>query len=204
MNPEYVQRRAETEEDFAQASLVENSLESHLSPSGKYVLEITEYLRGPNTGTYSRGTVRRVDNHVQVADIKRNYGHFLHAWVQHPNGLEYLLCGEDYQGYNVICLDTGENQVHFPPEAFDGHGFCWASIHPAPDGLTLAIEGCYWAAPYELVLYDFSDPRALPFPELARIEGYWDVTGWTDNRTLEYTLGESKEERTPARWQRSS
>jgi hypothetical protein len=147
----YQELRAETEEDFAQTSLVENSLESHHSPSGKYILEVTQYSADDRTCKYARGIVRRVADHAQVADIKHNIGHFLYVWVLYPNGFEYLLCGEDYQGYNVICLNTGKNQVHFPPEAFDGHGFCWASIHPAPDGLTLAVEGCVWATPYDFL-----------------------------------------------------
>jgi hypothetical protein len=81
-------------------------------------------------------------------------------------------------------------------------GFCWASVHPAPDGLTLAIEGCYWACPYELVFYDFRDPQNVPLLEIARIEEYFDATGWEDNRTFNYSMGESKATREPALWRR--
>ncbi len=124
--------------------------------------------------------------------------------MQHPDGQEFLLCGEDYQGYNVIDLERGENKVFFPAEGFDGHGFCWTQVHPSPDGLVLAVEGCYWACPYALVLYDFCNPSKLPLPELARLEEYYDVIGWRDNDTLEYSQGESSAERVPATWQRGS
>lgn len=33
---------------------------------------------------------------------------------------------------------------------------------------TLEIEGCYWAYPYEVVTYDFSDPRKVPYKILSR------------------------------------
>jgi hypothetical protein len=161
VSPEYRARRAEIEAEFAQMVPVEGSLEMHSSPSGRYVLETLRYAADEQGRRYARGTVRRLEDDAPVADIERNIGGFLHAWVQHPDGLESLLCGEDYQGYTVVCLDTAEARVHFPPEAFGGHGFCWAAIHPSPDGSILAVEGCYWACPYELVMYDFSDPRAF-------------------------------------------
>jgi hypothetical protein len=200
METRYLKQRQEIEEVFARASRLEDSVETHPSPSGKYSLETVQYKTGEDTWNYSRGLVRRTSDQVQIADIKRNYGIFWHAWVTHPNGFEYLLCGEDYQGYSVICLDTGENKTYFPPEAFDGTGFCWATVHPSPDGLTLAVEGCYWACPYELVFYDFSSPQDIPLLEIARIEDYFDATGWEDNTTFGYSMGESNAEREPALW----
>jgi hypothetical protein len=74
-------------------------------------------------------------------------------------------------------------------------------VLPSPDGLTLAVEGCYWACPYDLVFYNFSDPTKLPLPELTRIEEYLDVTGWDGNKTFHYAMGETKAERQPAVWQ---
>jgi hypothetical protein len=204
MTLSYQEHRAEFEAKFAEYSIVKDSLEVHQSPSGNYTLETQKYLKGEDGWAYSRGLVKRNSDQFLVADVKRNYGVFWHAWVLHPNGHEYLLCGEDYQGYNVICLDTGENLFHYPIEAFEGTGFCWAAVQPAPNGLTLAVEGCYWACPYDLVFYDFSDPTKIPLPELTRIEEYLDVTGWDGNKTFHYAMGESKAERQPAVWQHPS
>lgn len=200
----YAARRRETLETFAQMARLENAKESFLSPSGRYALETEELSMGKDTWSYARGVVTRVADGATIAEVIRNYGHFWHCWVQHPDGQEYLLCGEDYQGYNVIDLERGENGVYFPTEAYDGHGFCWTQVHPSPDGLVLAVEGCYWACPYEIVLYDFRDTSKLPLPELARLEEYHDVIGWSDNDTLDYSQGESSAERAPATWQRNS
>ncbi len=200
----YAERRRETLEEFAQMVRLENTRESFTSPSGRYLLETQEASKGGNTWSYVRGVITRVADSVEIAEVIRNYGVFWHCWVQHLDGSEYLLCGEDYQGYNVIDLDNAANNCFFPSEAFDGVGFCWTKVHPSPDGFVLAVEGCYWACPYELVFYDFRDPSKLPLPELARLEEYDDVTGWRDNNTLEYSQGESSAECVPATWQRSS
>lgn len=194
--------RQEVENAFANATSVDGSGESHLSPSGSYVLETSAYSTGPNTWNYSRGIVRRASDRSVVADIKRNYGSFWHAWVIHPNGNEYLLCGEDYQGYNVIELPSGRNQIHFPEEGFSGAGFCWVVVHPSPDGLTLAVDGCYWACPYELVFYDFSEPMMLPLRELMRIEDFEDTVGWDGADTFAYHRSEESN-KLLAQWVRS-
>ncbi len=202
----YAAHRLEVLEKFAQAVQLEDAAEVFVSPSGLYQLEVTKFSTGADTWNYSRGVVSRVEDGVLIADIKRNYGAFWHSWVVQPNGLEFLLCGEDYQGYNVIALNTAENHGFFSAEGLEGRGFCWAAVHPSPDGLTLAVEGCYWACPYELVFYDFAYPTVLPLPELARPElsedDFFVVTGWQDNQTFEFTVGQSQAEQKPQIWQR--
>lgn len=198
---QYRERRDLIESAFAEMSPVEGSTQIHASPTGLYSLEVSAYTSGPGTWNYSRGVVRRTSDLAVVADIKRNYGSFWFAWVSHKNGNEYLLCGEDYQGYNVVELHSGRNHFHFPDEAFNGNGFCWAVVHPSPDGLTLAVDGCYWACPYELVFFDFSNPMDVPLSELARIDDFEDTAGWKSSNAFEYLSSEEsgREHRT---WER--
>jgi hypothetical protein len=88
----------------------------------------------------------RLDSQEIIADIKRNHALFWRSWVLQGDN-EYLLCGEDYQGYNVIALNgvnCGRNVFTFPPEAVDGRGFSWTAVKPSTDGKTLAVDGCYW------------------------------------------------------------
>jgi hypothetical protein len=198
----YAVLRKEIEDIFAASQPLEGS-EQHRSPSGQYALEITVYPTGEGRWNFSRGVVRRVTDHAVIADVKRNYGQFWHAWVTHANGSEYLLCGEDYQGYTVIELPTGRVQVHFPDEAFDGRGFCWTAVHPSPDGLTIAVDGCYWACPYELVFYDFSQPMQSSWPELGRVEDLSEALGWQGNAKFEYICDEESGKR-KAEWARGS
>src|SRR5262249_37605987 len=139
---------------------------------------------GPNTWNVSRGIVVRTHDGQAIADVKRNYGSFWYGWVHHPNGDDYLLCGEDYQGYSVINLTTGKSNVYFPDTGCGGSGFCWTAVYPSPDCLMLAVEGCYWACPYEVVFYDFRHPERLPLPELGRIDNLDTCQGWSDNETF--------------------
>ena len=128
---------------------------------------------------------RQSDGHI-IADVKRNIGHFWHAWVEHPNGNEYLLYGEDYQGYSVVNLSSTSYQTYFPEEGHKGFGFCWAAVYPSPDKLTLAVDGCYWGGPTEIVFYDFQTPDRLPYKELGR-EGknLVEAVGWLNNETFQ-------------------
>jgi hypothetical protein len=181
MKDEILERRVRVLEIFERATLLENSKEEFLSPSGLYLLTTEEFSTGEKTWSYTRGCINRVSDQAIIATIHRNYSQFWHTWVQHPNGKEYLLCGEDYQGYNVIDLANAENHFFLPDEAINGTGFCWAAVYPSPDGLTLAVDGCYWANTGELVFFDFSDPTDLPLRELERIEDLRKPLGWTDS-----------------------
>jgi predicted protein tyrosine phosphatase len=157
------------------------------SPSGKYFLSTSVWSGDDGGWHYSRGLVGRIDDGSIVADIQRNHAMFWHSWVVQGEG-EYLLCGEDYQGYNVIDLGSGRNVFTFPPEAFEGRGFCWTAVKPSPDRKTLAVEGCYWACETELVLFDFSNPMASPLPEKRRIEHLKTLGGWLNDEEIEFTV----------------
>jgi predicted protein tyrosine phosphatase len=163
------------------------SIKTFVSPSGLFQLTTSVWTGNDSGWHYSRGVLSRADDGTLIADIKRNYGMFWHRWVV-QDAHEYLLCGEDYQGYNVIELESGRNVFTFPPEAFDGRGFCWTVVKPSPDGKTLAVDGCYWACESELVLFEFSDPFASPLPEKRRVEHLKTLGEWLSNDEIEFTL----------------
>lgn len=187
-------------ERFGTMSPVADSVEIHHSPSGRYALETSEWSNGDGRWNYSRGVVSEIGSTGLVADVRRNYSHFWHAWVS-QGSREYLVCGEDYQGYSVIDLARGVIATHFPPEGFDGRGFCWTAAHPSPDGLLLAVEGCYWACPYELVIVDFRDPLELPLRKIARFDELDAVTGWNGNDEFRLAVYEGEDSR-PVTWSR--
>ena len=187
MEKRYKERRKEIEVFFESAELVSDLVEEFVSPSGKFMLRTEVYSKGKNTWSYSRGIVTLVGSNEVIADVKRNYGTFWHEWCKHPNGFEYLLCGEDYQGYTVINLDERSIKSFFPESAYDGNGFCWAKVYASPGGNILAVDGCYWACPYELVLYDFTEPDILPLSELSRTEDLMESEGWLNENTFVLT-----------------
>lgn len=185
MDEKYLERRKNIEKVFVPANKVNDSKRIVSSPDGNFQFEYHRYSTGPKTWEYSRCVVSRVLDGKIIADIKRNYSAFWHVWVNHPNGNQYFLCGEDYQGYSVVNLTTGGYHAYFPEAGYKGAGFCWAFVYPSPDGLVLAVDGCYWACPYDLVFYDFREPEKLPYPELGRFDNISDSSGWLDNETFE-------------------
>ena len=196
---QYVAWRSEIETRFSSMHPVLKPTEIHISPSGEYSLEIIEYTDGLKSWNYTRGLVRHQKTQEIITDIKRNLGYFWHAWVQHKDR-EFLFCGEDYQGYNVIDLSTAINTFTFPQEAYEGLGFCWAAVYPSPSGKLLAVEGCYWACPSELVIYDFKNPSLSPLPELFRAEDLEHIIGWKNNKELQFIIEEDNKKRTQI-WQ---
>lgn len=155
----------------------ENYLLEHLSPSKKYKLKVSRYTTGKGTWAYSLGEVFQNDRDSPIAQVRRNYTAFPYCFVEnHPDGHDYLVCGEDYQGQTVVQLDTGKVKHYLPQAADRGFGFCWAHIQVIPPGNTLLVEGCIWAGPYELVIYDFSDPMRMPWIEIQTIEEYSEMS----------------------------
>ena len=187
MNKNYQKLREEVETFFCEENLVSDSREQHISPNGNYCLTIDAYTTGPRSWEYTRGIVTRISDSSIVADIKRNFGLFWFLWHTDKNGAEYLLCGEDYQGQTVISLENCNVVTYFPESGFKGVGFCWTAAFASNDSKILAVEGCYWACPYEIVFYDFSKPSKLPYRELLRIRDFDEVIGWNELGQFEYT-----------------
>ena len=68
-------------------------------------------------------------------------------------------------------LATGEKAVFDPEEQAgveEGEQFwCWAApVSHDPEKKELVIAGCYWAAPYEKITFDFSSPMNPPYTVL--------------------------------------
>lgn len=144
-------------------------MNKHSSPSGRYKLTLSKKPTKPGCWDYAVGEVALSDDLMNaphssattaaIATVNRNYSSFPFLFVEnHPNGHDYLICGENYQGQTVIELDTGKRLDFLPPEAEKGHGFCWGSYEFDIASQILIVEGCYWACPYEFKFYNFSDP----------------------------------------------
>jgi len=156
----------------------ECSRETIISPSGKYKLLVRIYRTKEGAWCYSRGTVIELQTDKLVADVKRCYSDFVHAFVLKPDA-EYLVTGRSYMGQTVVNLLTGEEisdpAFYNKPEEgsepdplfgnYHGHEFCWANIQTLADKNTLMVDGCHWACPYEYRFYDFTNPMK-GWPEL--------------------------------------
>jgi len=148
------------------ASLLSDKHETYDSPTGNYRMEIDVF----RSSTYSAhrylsvATITDQRNEEHVATIARNYDPFWHCWLEY-NGVEYLLCSEDFEGETVVDL------MHRRTESYSSKEdrFIWAEFYPSPSRNRIAIIGCYWACPYEVIVYDFTDPLNLPLKRLTEI-----------------------------------
>lgn len=177
-----------TKDDFfVPENRIADKREEIESPSGQYKLIVDHYRTGKGSWNFTQGTVLNQAGDV-ITVVRRNYSFFWHAWVEdHPDGHDYLLCGENCQGQTVIQLDTGERRDHLEAAAGKGYGFCWADVHPSPDKTILAAHGCYWACPYEVFFYDFTNPMGDMVILQQYRDGLYDVRGWeTDDKFIVY------------------
>jgi len=161
----YIKSRKGLEKFFEKNMFGEATI--HNSESGNYVLTVQKYETKKGCWAYTRGIVENKSGEI-IADIKRNYSDFSFLFITHPNGKEYLVCGEDYQGYTIINLTDKTTKTFVPEGWLNGAGFCWIDYKFYDDEKQLIVDGCYWAFPYETVTYDFSDPDNLPLKELSR------------------------------------
>lgn len=154
------------------------------SPSGKYRLVVTGHSTGKDTWNYTKARVYEGDRLIET--VCRNYNNFPATWLEGHTNKDYLICGEDYQGQTVIELSTGKRVDYTPKGAEEGFGFCWMDHHPNPSGTLLAVEGCYWACPYETLIVDFANPMSPPYLILGRVDDGDHFGGWADDETCRF------------------
>jgi len=157
----YIEMRNEYFKYFQDKYKLKNQ-DIYFSDTKRYKLEVHYYqnIIDHNRYSYSHGIVTNMENKKTIS-IKRNIGHFIYKWIIKDNK-EYLLCGQDYQGYTIVDLDNLKIIDFVPEEVYSGKGFCWASINTVEDD-RLIVEGCIWAHEYERITYDFSNPLELPY-----------------------------------------
>ena len=161
-------------------NLIAGSEEAHTSPSNKYLLKTASYKTLTGYGSISKAEVFLSNGTERLFEVKRNYGQFYFSFVEaHPNGHDYLVCGEDYQGQTILELDTGKKVDHVAEGAKNGVGWCWAQINPSLEKDLLAVDGCFWGASYDLRIIDFTEPMKPPFLVWSEINGIREDTAFS-------------------------
>jgi len=163
---------------FIPENLVTNRSQiQYCSPSGRYELRIDEYCIKKGCWHCTKGTV--LENGRIITIVYRNYPAFPFCFLEnHLDGHDYLFCGEDYQGQTVIQLDTGVRKEYLKKGMYSkGICFCWASIGPvSPSKTKLVVEGCHWACPYEVRIFDISNP----LEKLPCVWNNWDYENFSE------------------------
>ena len=102
---------------------------------------------------------------------KNTYGRSRMAkLIHHSNGNDYFVFDEDLYGYSVLDLKTLECMHYLPAESYreppeaSEETFLWCDCFYNPQTDLLAVEGCYWAAPYGVIVVDFRRPMIAAEP----------------------------------------
>ncbi len=102
---------------------------------------------------------------VKVAEFK-NIDHHIDFFgtVEHSNGKNYLIFTIDLYGYSIMDLSNFKTYHFIPEESFVGgeETFIWTNIMYCKVNNIIAVDGCYWACPYSIEFFDFSDPEKVP------------------------------------------
>ena len=155
-----------------------------LSPCGRYRLTIDEFAVKENQtiSEFVVATVLLREANEVVTTFLRNDSRLFYAWITR-NDHDYLLFPEDLEGQSIVDLTTRRIAGFADNEG----GFIWTEFHPSPDKAKLAVIGCFWACPYQVVVYDFRDPMDVPLKVMAEI----DLPGnnaqfgqWTSNESF--------------------
>lgn len=136
--------------------------ETFTSPSGRCVAKVAS-LASPDKQFwgYTLCTVYKAGERAPLATVLRNYDRFWLTWLEdHPNGNDYLLCEEDYQGYGFVNLTKGTQAF-----THEGAGYGWCVAELTLHGPTLGVAiGCFWGGGYDYTVWDLRDPDTLPWP----------------------------------------
>lgn len=183
----YVKKRRNITERWKGSTPLVNDVVVHTSPSGKYKLRVTPCVFDLHRNwLYAVGDVfsRLAGKSVQLAQVVRDHHTFPFMFCEdHPDGNDYLLCGEDYQGLTVIRLNTGERIDYIEKEAESNGGFSWRDCQISPDKTRIAMEGGYWAAGFEIHLRDFRNPFNVPYVRVGKdfVDYHDRLIAWKGN-----------------------
>lgn len=206
VHPEWYQKKRAMVEDAFKIGKPKRALsKTHISPGKKYVIETTPYEISPTGWDYCEARIYMHNVDRMVGTVLRNYGSFPKTWcLDHPDGNDYLFCGEDYQAITVVNLTTGNMSTVVDESVHKGAGFCQTGGIVSESRTKLALTGCEWGGPYGIVFYDISKPMEQPWKELGFFDGFfqygdgqyeydmdWEVIVWDDEDAV-VVLAETK------------
>ena len=91
--------------------------------------------------------------------------------IHHADGYTYFVFDEDLYGYSVLNLDSLQCMHFIPAESYGTYPdefketFIWCGCFYNPENNLLAVDGCFWACPGDVIVLDFKDPMTAVEPK---------------------------------------
>ena len=178
------QIRTKIRKAFDEKIFHRGDFETFLSPSEQFRLDATNFWSKEPNWDLTKVEIYDQRQNEKLCEFFVNDSQFFQGWLT-KNNVDYLISAEDIFGGQTIVDLTNRKIVGYSPNE---DGFIWTDFHLSPDGKTLATIGCYWACPYVIKLFDFTDPMNLPLKEIKEIDLLDNdeiILCWIDNETLQ-------------------
>lgn len=143
-----------------------------------FILESTEYLayengsEHPDLTAYEQSLIspdKSIVHKWQLCDC-HDFTSFTQIFT-HSDGRLYLIYKEELYGYSVLRL-SDKKELHYVPlgnysdnsqdKSYPGESFIMTDFYYCPQNNYAAAGGCFWAAPFDTAILDFSDPLLPP------------------------------------------
>lgn len=151
----------------------------HHSPDGRYTLRCKGFRQDDPKRNWIVFEVCVIENSSgdQLFKFITDHEEDFHAWLER-NETDYLIFPEALGGQTVFDLTNRKFASHYTEE----DEFIWVNSHLSPSKRWLAIQGCYWACPDGVMVYDFSRPLSLPLPKIQEVWGDQNIgfSSWSD------------------------
>lgn len=176
--------------------------ESHNLPCG-YTLDVISYAdteqKNPQytvtKASLSKCTLKKHGSPVYSYYSTYNHPRIFTQFIQHSDGHQYYPFHVDLYGISYFNLDV-QTVYNYIPEGYShnsdypcGESFIITDIHYDKNTNFIAYGGCYWAATYDTMVGDFSNPmnfrpelismHKVLDPEYEKIDDV-DFEKWTD------------------------
>lgn len=176
--------RADMYKYFDKNALIPNTEEVYYSPDKRYYFKSNYYLQTDNKRNWTVSKIEIYDNilNLKLFEFLRNDNSNFHGWLTIDSNC-YLLLSEDLEGKSVF--DLANKKFH--SYSFADDKFIWCEYYPSIDSKRLAVIGCCKACPYEIRIYNTSQPLNMPYPEIYRQDNFQDKIEWIGTKILKIT-----------------
>ena len=133
--------------------------------SVRYYYYADEENRKPGYAPVDGEICRLFKDDEQIFEWKNTDGNSRMACIiHHADGNTYFVFDEDLYGYSVLNIETRQCMHYIPAESYGKYPeefeetFIWCDCFYNPVNGLLAVDGCFWACPGDVIVLDFSDP----------------------------------------------
>jgi hypothetical protein len=186
-------KRADIRQYFDETAKIVGTDEFSLSEYGIYYFETQQYRQtDPNRNwIVTKIQIGHIEKDGYLFEYLTDNDNSCSAWI-YKDKKDYLLLPEFQGGQSIF--DVAEQRLYSFYSEDDP--FIWTNIYISPDKTKLAVTGCYWACPFEIVIYDCTNLTELPYPRIHRqpLSNNFQIKEWADNKTIILLTDNKKEE----------